>query len=144
MSNHDGYDDGYDEYDEDGYSLYDDDDVVYDRVPRTSRRGSPIAVTIVALFAVVGILVAGVLVWATRQMNPSGEQGPKVASIEIPAGSSFDDVADILEKEKVISSAFVMGWYAKFNDVKPVKAGNYVVAVYCDKGLLGASSFKLN
>lgn len=126
MSNHDGYDDGYDEYDEDGYSLYDDDDVVYDRVPRTSRRGSPIAVTIVALFAVVGILVAGVLVWATRQMNPSGEQGPKVASIEIPAGSSFDDVADILEKEKVISSAFVMGWYAKFNDVKPVKAGNYV------------------
>lgn len=114
------YDDEYDEYDE-----YDDDGE-YERLPRASRRGSPIAVTVVAVFAVLGILVAGTLVWASRQMNPSGDPGPKVASIEIPSGSSFDDVADILEKEDVISSAQVMGWYVKFNDVKPVKAGRYV------------------
>ena len=119
MSNHDGYDD---EYGDDEY----DDDIVYDRLPRASRRGSPIAVTVVSLFAVLGILVAGTLVWATRQMNPSGDPGDKVASIEIPAGSSFDDVAEILEQQKVISSARVMEWYAKFNDVKPVKAGRYV------------------
>jgi len=122
LSHNDGYDD---EYDDDGYPLYDD-DAEYERLPRASRRGSPIAVTAVAVFAVVGILVAGVLVWATRQMNPSGDPGPKVASIEIPAGASFDDVAEILEQKKVIASARVMGWYAKFNDVKPVKAGRYV------------------
>lgn len=116
-----------DRYDEDGYLLYEDDeDVVYERVPRASRRGSPIAVTIVAVFAVLGILVAGTLVWATRQMNPSGEPGEKVASIEIPSGSSFEDVAEILEENDVITSARVMGWYAKFNDVAPVKAGKYV------------------
>lgn len=120
MSNNDGYDDEYDEYDEE----YDDGD--YEVLSRPSRRASPLAVTVVAIFAVLGILVAGTLVWASRQMNPSGEPGAKVASIEIPPGSSFDDVAQILEDNKVITSATVMGWYVKFNDVKPVKAGRYV------------------
>ena len=121
MSYDDRYDDEYydDEYYDDGYDQY-------ERLPRASRRGSPIAVTVVSVFAVVGILVAGTLVWATRQMNPSGEPGPKVASLEIPSGATFEDVAQILEDNNVIASARVMGWYAKFNDVQPVRAGLYV------------------
>lgn len=113
-------------YDDEYEDEYYDDDGVYERLPRASRRGSPVAVTAVAVFAVLGILVAGTLVWATRQMNPSGEPGAKVAEIVIPQGASFDDVATLLEENEVISSARVMGWWAKFNDVNSVKAGKYV------------------
>ncbi|MFN8053269.1 MAG: endolytic transglycosylase MltG [Acidimicrobiales bacterium] len=115
-----------DQYASDEYADEYDDYGEYEPLRPSSRRGSPLAVTAVAVFAVLGILVAGTLVWASRQMNPSGDPGPKLASVVIPAGSTFDDVAQILEDRKVIGSARVLGWYAKFNDVNPVKAGRYV------------------
>lgn len=124
-----------DPYDDDLYDdgYYDDrsrgdrcDDGEYESYRRPSRRGSPIAVAAVALFAVVGIVVAATLVWASRQINPAGEPGRKVASVVVPAGTTFAGVTDILEEQDVISSARVMRWWARFNDVAPVKAGTYV------------------
>lgn len=104
----------------------DEDYEIYERLPRPPRRGSPVAVTAVAVLAVLGIIVASALVWSSRQINPSGEPGAKVSSIEVPSGSSFTAVTKLLEENDVISSARVMGWYAKFKDVDPVKAGEYV------------------
>lgn len=127
-----GYDDQYydDQYYDDDYDDEADDEAddgaVYDTYRRPSRRGSPLAVTAVAVFAVISIVIAATLVWASRQINPSGEPGRKVASVVVPPGATFTDVADLLEEKKVISSARVMGWYAKFNDVNAVKAGTYV------------------
>lgn len=115
----DRYDDRYDEYD-DGY------DDEYEPIVSASRRGPRMAVVVVAAFAVLGIVVAGVLVYASRQIDPPGDPGDKVASIVVPSGASLDDVAELLEKDGVITSASVMGWYAKFNDPGSIEAGRYV------------------
>jgi hypothetical protein len=45
-------------------------------------------------------------------------------------------------KAVVLENTQRMSFHHKFDD--KLKAGGYVVAIYCDKGLLGASSFKLN
>lgn len=123
----DGYDDDWydDEYDDRPHVRHDDDGV-YETYRPPSRRGSPVAVAAVALFAVVGIVVAATLVWASRQINPSGEPGRKIAAVVVPPGATFAAVTDILEEHDVISSARVMRWWARFNDVDPVKAGTYV------------------
>ena len=64
-------------YDDDEY--YDDEDDVYERLPRASRRASPIAVTVVAVFAVLGILVglqvAGVVIGVLRYGQAPGVVG---------------------------------------------------------------------
>ena len=111
----DYYDDEYDdEYDE------------YESMPRPSRRGSPLVIGVVAVFAVVAIGAASVLVWTSRQLNPTGGPGPTVAAVVIPKGSSFSQVSTILEGSNVVSSATVMNWYARFKGSAPIKAGRYV------------------
>jgi hypothetical protein len=48
----------------------------------------------------------------------------------------------IQSKQTVLMNTQRMVFNYKLED--KLKAGNYVVAIYCDKGLLGASSFRLS
>ncbi|MEZ5323068.1 MAG: endolytic transglycosylase MltG [Microthrixaceae bacterium] len=98
----------------------------WEPIGRPGRVGSRGVLIAVSVAAVLGIIAASVLVWGSRQLNPSGGPGPKVASVEVPTGASLSDVADILERRGVVGSATVMRWYAKFNPVPAVKAGRYV------------------
>ncbi len=72
-------------------------------------------------------IVAGFsLVWAMRQIDPPGEQGEQVASVEVPRGASLDTIAGILEDEDIITSASVFGWYAKIRGV----GGEWKAGIY--------------
>ncbi len=71
--------------------------------------------------------------------NPIATDNPVKATVYAPTGPveimAQQVKAVVLESTKRLS--FVHKYY------EMLKSGNYVVAIYCDKGLLGASSFRL-
>jgi peptidoglycan hydrolase CwlO-like protein len=72
--------------------------------------------------------------------NPIPTTNPTKATVYAPTGPVEIQAQQV--KEVVLGPTQRLQFHHKFDD--KLKAGNYVVAVYCDKGLLGASSFKLN
>lgn len=83
---------------------------------------------VLALLAVVvGLVVlavAGGVLWASRQVTPSGEQGARI-EVEVPPGSSTDGIATLLADKGVISSPSIFNWWARWQGVGPWKAGRY-------------------
>ena len=71
--------------------------------------------------------------------NPIPSKNPTKATVYAPSGP-VEIMAQQL-KEVEIDATQRLSFTHKFDD--RLKSGNYVVAIYCDKGLLGASSFKL-
>jgi UPF0755 protein len=129
----DGYDDdGYDDrYDDDGYADdgYDDDDRDGDYVHlrRSSSRGRRVLTVLVVLLLILGLTVGGAFVWVQRQIDPPGEPGTPQA-LEIPAGSTSDDIGQLLAAEGIIANDFVWGWYLRINGGGPFQAGLYELA----------------
>jgi UPF0755 protein len=74
----------------------------------------------------VGLLVGGLLVWASRQVDPSGDPGEVVDAITVPSGASTDDIAALLADEGVISSARMFRYYVGWKGAGPWEAGQYV------------------
>lgn len=72
--------------------------------------------------------------------NPIPSDNPTKATVYAPTGPV--EILAQQVKAVVLENTQRMSFHHKFDE--KLKAGNYVVAVYCDKGLLGASSFKLN
>lgn len=72
--------------------------------------------------------------------NPVPSDNPTKATVYAPTGPV--EIMAQQVKAVVLESTQRMSFHHKFDE--KLKSGNYVVAVYCDKGLLGASSFKLN
>ncbi len=79
-----------------------------------------------ASLMVLAILVGGLLVWASRQVDPSGEPGALVPTVVVPSGASTDSIATILESEGVISSARLFRYYVGWKGAGPWDAGEYV------------------
>ncbi len=71
--------------------------------------------------------------------NPIASKNPTKATVYAPSGS-VEILAQQI-KEVVLNETQRLSFNHKFDD--KLKSGNYVVAIYCDKGLLGASSFRL-
>jgi regulator of replication initiation timing len=71
--------------------------------------------------------------------NPIASKNPTKATVYAPSGS-VEILAQQI-KDVQIDNTQRLSFTHKFDD--KLKAGNYVVAIYCDKGLLGASSFRL-
>lgn len=122
----DDYADEYDtEYDDDEYADADEQDYV--ELRRESSRGRR------ALTLVLGVLVALVLAvgalgfWVSRQLDPPGEPG-EAREVEIPQGSTSDDIGTLLAAEGIISSDFVWEWYLRINGGGPFQAGVYELA----------------
>lgn len=72
--------------------------------------------------------------------NPVPSDNPTKATVYAPTGPVEIQAQQV--KGVVLENTQRMSFHHKFDD--KLKAGSYVVAIYCDKGLLGASSFKLN
>jgi UPF0755 protein len=101
-----------------------DDDFEPVRLPRSGPRR--IIVFVVGVALVIAILAGGVLVWSMRQIDPGG-QGARVESVVIPSGSGVSQIGDVLEKDGVITSATVFGWYTRWRHLgTDWKAGTYV------------------
>lgn len=72
--------------------------------------------------------------------NPVPSTNPSKATVYAPTGP-VDIIAQQV-KSVALETTQRHNFTHKFDD--KLKSGNYVVAIYCDKGLLGASSFRLN
>lgn len=79
-----------------------------------------------AVLMVLAILIGGLLVWASRQVDPGGEPGELVASVVVPSGSSTESIAGILADEGVITSARMFRYYVGWQGAGPWNAGEYV------------------
>lgn len=72
--------------------------------------------------------------------NPIKSDNPTKATVYAPTGPV--EIMAQQVRAVVLESTQRQSFHYKFDE--KLKSGNYVVAIYCDKGLLGASSFRLN
>jgi UPF0755 protein len=93
--------------------------------PPTSGGRKLLAVGGAALM-VLAILIGGLMVWASRQVDPSGDPGELVETVVVPSGSSTDSIATILEDADIISSARLFRYYTGWKGAGPWNAGEYV------------------
>lgn len=80
------------------------------------------------------------LVITDEKGNPIKTDNPIKATVYAPTGPV--EIMALQSKAVVIQQTQRFSFTYKLDD--RVKAGNYVVAIYCDKGLLGASSFRVS
>lgn len=92
---------------------------------RPSRKGKAILAVVAIAIAVIGVVAGGIFLWASQQITPSGEPGPQLDSIEIPPGSSSEQIGEILAESDVIANARVFGIYTRLKGEGPWKAGEY-------------------
>ena len=97
----------------------------YEPFPDPPRRGRW-ALKILALLVVLSVLgVAGAVIAYQRQADPPGAAGEEV-KVTIPQGSSPRKIAEILEDEGVISSAWTFSRvYLRMSGVGSWQAGEY-------------------
>jgi UPF0755 protein len=69
--------------------------------------------------------IGAVVLWAVRKVDPAGPPGEFVAEIEVPAGSSTDDIARLLDDEGVVSDGRLFAAYAGMKSAGPWDAGRY-------------------
>jgi UPF0755 protein len=117
----DGYDDGYDDLD------HHDDEGDYVELRHPSSRGRRVLTVVVVLLLVLGLAVGASYLWLQRQLDPPGAPGEPQA-LEIPPGSTSDDIGKLLAEEGIIESDFVWGWYLRINGGGPFQAGLYELA----------------
>jgi FtsZ-binding cell division protein ZapB len=79
------------------------------------------------------------LVITDEKANPIQSTNPVKATVYAPTGPV--EIQSQLVKAVVLEKTQRESFTYKFDE--KLKSGNYVVAIYCDKGLLGASSFRL-
>ncbi len=72
--------------------------------------------------------------------NPVASKNPTKTTVYAPTGPV--EIMAQQVKQVVLESTQRMSFVHKLEE--KLKSGNYVVAIYCDKGLLGASSFRLS
>ena len=75
---------------------------------------------------VLGIMLGSVVLWASRKINPSGEQGAVVASLVVPSGATTSSIAGLLADKCVISDARMFKYYSGWKNAGPWNAGEYV------------------
>ncbi|MHB1137498.1 MAG: endolytic transglycosylase MltG [Microthrixaceae bacterium] len=75
---------------------------------------------------VLGIVLGGLLIWASRQMNPSGPQGEAIESVVVPSGATTDDISAQLAEAGVISNSRMFSYYVGWKNAGPWNAGEYV------------------
>ncbi|HEX2063560.1 MAG TPA: endolytic transglycosylase MltG [Acidimicrobiales bacterium] len=92
-----------------------------DRPPPRRRR---LLTVLGVLFLLVALGVVGVVTWVQRQVDPSGQPGERV-TVDIPAGSSTQRIAAILDDEGVIDSARTFLLYLRTKNVGQFQAGSY-------------------
>jgi UPF0755 protein len=111
--------------------LYDEHEVEelheYVELRRESSRPRRVVTILGVVLVVVLVAVGGAGVWVSRQLDPPGEPG-EAREIEIPQGSTADDIGTLLADEGIISSDLVWDWYLRVKGGGPFQAGIYELA----------------
>jgi peptidoglycan lytic transglycosylase G len=78
------------------------------------------------------LVVAGSSVlWLEHQINPPGVAGPRVV-VTVEKGMSTADIAALLQREGIISSAQIFKYYAKLTGLGSIEAGIYTLDKHSD------------
>jgi UPF0755 protein len=117
----------YDELDEDEDEYDDELEDEYVELPHESSRRRRVLAVLGGLAVVLLVAVGGTGLWVSRQLDPPGAPG-EVREIEIPEGSTSDEIGKLLADEGIIASDFVWGWYLRINGGGPFQAGVYELA----------------
>jgi len=112
-SDHPSFDDGILEGDDDAY--------VYLPPESSLARRVLWVVGGVVLFVAVLLGIGGW--WVVQQVNPSGKGDP--VSVTVVPGSTTAQIANLLEREGVITNATVFQYYVRWQDAGPFDAGIY-------------------
>lgn len=73
------------------------------------------------------LVLAGLSVaWLEHQINPPGKAGPAVR-VTVEKGMSTSDIAALLQREGIISSASIFKYYAKLTGLGSIEAGDYTL-----------------
>ncbi len=89
-----------------------------------SRRGRRVLTVVLGVVAVFVIALGAGGLWVQHQIDPSGPPGA-VRQIEIPKGSTSDEIGKLLAKDGIIPSDSVWGWYLRIKGGGPFEAGLY-------------------
>jgi UPF0755 protein len=116
-----------DDLDDDEYDDLYDDEADYVDLPRESSRRRRVLAVLAGIAVVLVVSAGAVGFWVSRQLDPPGAPG-EVREIEIPEGSTSDDIGRLLAEEDIISSDLVWGWYLRINGGGPFQAGVYELA----------------
>lgn len=83
---------------------------------------------LLALIVIVGVLVAagaGTYLWVQDKIDPPGEPGAEVP-LEIPPGSTTEDIGKLLSDNGVIASSSVWNYWTRLKDEGGFQAGFFV------------------
>jgi len=83
-----------------------------------------VVTTLIGVAIVVSLLAGAATYWAYRELHPGGHAGAEVI-VDVPAGSSTDNIAALLEKQGVIGSALVFKTWLKLKGADGFQAGQY-------------------
>lgn len=104
-----------------------DDEAEYVELRQESSRARRIFTVVAAVALVLVVVMGGLTFWVSRQLDPPGPAG-EVREIEIPAGSTSDDIGVLLADEGIITSDLVWDWYLRVKGGGPFQAGVYELA----------------
>ena len=72
------------------------------------------------------LLVAALAWWVQKNVSPPGKVGEEI-SVTVEPGMTTADIAELLEREGVITKASVFRYYARFNGAGTIEAGDYTL-----------------
>ncbi|MEA2705012.1 MAG: hypothetical protein QOD63_2957 [Actinomycetota bacterium] len=72
------------------------------------------------------LVVAAVAWWVQKNVSPPGAVGKEI-SVTVAPGMSTADIADLLQRDGVITKASVFRYYARFNGAGTIEAGDYTL-----------------
>ena len=87
------------------------------------KRRRPKPLLIVAIIGIVMIIMAFIWIFLSSPVDRNDDTNVK---IEIKSGTSTQEIANILKENNLIRSELVFAIHVKFNNVKSLKAANYV------------------
>ena len=118
-----GADDWFDDPEQASHAYVDDDEWIDYRSPMGAGKKVLIALAVI-LVVLVGAGAAGWF-WVQDKIDPPGEAGAEI-ELEIPPGSTTEDIGSLLEDEGIISSSTVWNYWTRLNDAGPFQAGFFV------------------
>ncbi len=95
-------------------------------LPNDTDGGRRVLALVVGAVLVLAITIGGLVFWVSRKIDPPGEPGAVVASIEIPTGSSNDSIGEILADAGVVGDGGLFARYTGLKGEGPWEAGEYV------------------
>jgi len=86
-----------------------------------------VRMSIIFLIAIIILAFAGYR-YVNKGLNPVDAGSEEVVEVEIPSGSTRQDIAKILEKNDLINSSLIFDFYARFSEENHFQAGTYLMS----------------